>query len=40
MALVAAATTAERLPPNPGRTAGAIGVIVMVVGAVAIARAL
>jgi len=40
MALVAAAITAERLAPNPGRTAGAIGVIVMVVGAVAIARAL
>jgi predicted metal-binding membrane protein len=40
MALVAAAITTERLAPNPGQTARAIGSMVMVVGAVVIARAL
>ncbi len=39
MALVAAAITAERLGPNPVRTARAVGVMIVATGAVATARA-
>jgi predicted metal-binding membrane protein len=40
MALVAAAITAERLGPNPARTARAVGVMIIAAGAVAMAGAL